>query len=84
MAFEKELEAARGRLAIQEKELENVTFSYKLALEKNMPATAKVTGAKMKRYEFAVALSREAVKELELATRQLDLPIEGAVKRKTS
>lgn len=40
-----------------------------------MPATSKVTGAKMKRYEFACALSREAVRELEMAVAQPDLPL---------
>lgn len=75
MAFERELEMARTRLAAQEKELENCTKAYKLALDKNMPATAKVTGAKVKRYEFAVALSRENVKELEAAVSQPDLPL---------
>lgn len=74
MAFERELEQARLRLATQEKELENVTRAYKLALDKNMPATAKVVGGKMKRYEFAVALSRETVRELEAAVAQPDLP----------
>lgn len=75
MAFERELELARVRLSTQEKELENTAKAYRLALEKNMPATAKVTGAKMKRYEFAVALSRETVKELEAAVSQPELPL---------
>lgn len=68
--FERELEAARARLRTQELELERTTNAYAEALKKNMPATAKVTGAKMKRYEFAVALSRETVKELEAAVMQ--------------
>lgn len=67
--FERELEAARQRLNTQELELERTTESYKQAIQKNMPATAKVMGAKMKRYEFAVALSRETVKELEAAVK---------------
>lgn len=71
--FERELEAARIRLRTQELELERTTSAYQQALTKNMPATAKVTGAKMKRYEFAVALSREAVKELEQAVAQASL-----------
>lgn len=75
MAFERELELARVRLANQEKELENASVSYKLALSKNMPATAKVTGAKVKRYEFAVALSRETVRELEAQVAQIELPV---------
>lgn len=75
--FERELEQARLRLMTQEKELENITRGYKQALEKNMPATAKVTGAKMKRYEFAVALSRENVRELEAAIAQPELPLGG-------
>lgn len=75
MAFERELEQARLRLATQTKELENVTKAYKMALDKNMPATAKVTGGKMKRYEFAVALSAETVRELEIAVNQQELPL---------
>lgn len=75
--FERELEQARLRLSTQQKELENITRSYKQALEKNMPATAKVCGAKMKRYEFAVALSAENVKELEAAVAQPELPLGG-------
>lgn len=65
--FERELEAARMRLSVQEKELANATEGYKQAVDKKMPATAKVVGAKMKRYEFAVALTREQIRELEAA-----------------
>lgn len=80
MAFEKELEMARIRLVNQEQELANASIGYKLALQKNMPATAKVLGAKVKRYEFAVALSRENVKELEAQVNQKELPLDKKAK----
>lgn len=75
--FERELEAARNRLATQQKECEMATRAYHAAVAKNMPATAKVTGAKMKRYEFAVALTMEAIRELEQAinSSQPELPL---------
>lgn len=82
MAFEKELEAARARLSAQEIELSRTTEVYKQALVKNMPATAKVAGAKVKRYEFAVALSREAVRELEAAVGQQELALSNGGKKK--
>lgn len=73
--FEKELQQARERLANQEKELAMAREAYAAAVKNNMPATAKVTGAKVKRYEFAVALSAEQVRELEKACGVL--PLEG-------
>lgn len=78
--FERELEAARNRLKGQETELALATQGYHNAVKKNMPATAKVLGAKMKRYEFACALSRENVRELEAAVSQPDLPLDNGRK----
>lgn len=71
---------ARRRLDVQEVELERTIKAHRMAVDRNMPATATVTGAKLKRYEFQVKLSREQVKELEIACSQGELPLEAAIK----
>lgn len=61
----KALELARLKLKNQEDVFAADSVLYADALKKNMPATAKVLSGKLKRYEFAIALSREHVRELE-------------------